>query len=959
MSFNKTISNLAYERYQEATGKIEQIKVGIAENRSGTATLTDIQTDSDKLAKRVVRENVPYSAALERINGVPNFQDIQILNKIFRIAESVGRVIIKTRYGSSGFGTGFMIAPGIFITNNHVFPDADTARNSSVQFYYELDGDSTSKRLQTFGFNPDQFFITSSYEKNNAPNSGMDFTILALKEKSKEGKKIEEIPYATLDENLGKIIEGENCVVIQHPKGDYKKIVMKDIRMLTLKDDFLLYESDTLPGSSGAMVIGLGTGEVVALHHSSIPRKNAQGQILRKSGGVYNSGEPDEAIDWIGNEGIRVSSLLRTIRNIDVSPAMLQYKELILRNAQPVRNIKEIAQENPPINSPNLPQQEHNEPLKTQEPMKNSQNKVVNQAINILQNSNSEEEGILQYFEVELANIQIMQDDWKMHFEKLVPGIVSSEPLFPFSTVPSQKAMQYITIRTTENPWEVSAKLEALPQVKTASPDLPMDTDMQYGSRSNFRVTESDFMENMKTSRAAGIADDFKMKWNSSPYFDLKEDQTEQRQRSWNRIAIGLTETFPEKPNFKKLVGTDIQSLIYKSIPNPNEAKKVFEKLKLLNLIQLDTGYTDHAKVRGKFNYDRDEDFIDGSDARDEMIAGLLKHPGHGTRTASIIFGGKMNYIKDGNNGVLCDKQEESLIKIIPYRIAESVILIGRGKNLVDAVNQAINSNADVVFMCMGSYPRPMIAEAAKAAYENGIIWCCAAGNEVEIIVAPALYPGTIAVAAINPNQKPWRGSSYGKGVDIAAPGEDVYVPSMDDKQNEIMVYGSGTSYATPHVAAAATIWKAKNYEEILKLYKFQWQIVEAFRYCLKKSAYATIDWDSKNYGAGVLNMYNLLRTPLPKAEDLKNAYRDKQQTEWDLGIREGIHFLWKTLVRKVTPGIQAESIVDEMMLTERGRIAISAISGNTASSVFESDSLNSVNDSEKILKMYFNSYEV
>ena len=79
---------------------------------------------------------------------------------------------------------------------------------------------------------------------------------------------------------------------------------------------------------------------------------------------------------------------------------------------------------------------------------------------------------------------------------------------------------------------------------------------------------------------------------------------------------------------------------------------------------------------------------------------------------------------------------------------------------------------------------KKQIAEAAKVAYDNGIIWVCASGNEVEMVVSPALYPGTIAVSATNHNQKPWRGSCYGTEVDISAPGEDVYVPSMDEKYN-------------------------------------------------------------------------------------------------------------------------------------------------------------------------------
>ena len=59
MSSQKFINDLAYERFQQATEKIDSIKKGIHENRMGEATLTDIQTDSDKLSKRIARENMP------------------------------------------------------------------------------------------------------------------------------------------------------------------------------------------------------------------------------------------------------------------------------------------------------------------------------------------------------------------------------------------------------------------------------------------------------------------------------------------------------------------------------------------------------------------------------------------------------------------------------------------------------------------------------------------------------------------------------------------------------------------------------------------------------------------------------------------------------------------------------------------------------------------------------------
>lgn len=317
----KIIAEGAFQRFSKNSEHIEDVKEGIEKTRSGESTLVEIQSNPDILKKRIDREPMPVAMAVERINGTPNFQDILVLRKIFKLADSVGKIVIRTSPSKSiGFGTGFLIAPGILITNHHVFPNPKSVEHSFIQFNYELNDQGLPRTVKTYHFDPDKLFVTSSLEKDEKdPTSGLDFTIIALKEKSIENEiPITEIPHATLDESLGKIVEGENCVVIQHPQGDYKKIVLKDIRMLTLSEDFLIYESDTLPGSSGAMVVGLGTGEVVALHHSGVPRKNEKGEWIRKDGGIVRAGDPDDAIDWIGNEGIRVSSILKALKAMKV-----------------------------------------------------------------------------------------------------------------------------------------------------------------------------------------------------------------------------------------------------------------------------------------------------------------------------------------------------------------------------------------------------------------------------------------------------------------------------------------------------------------------------------------------------------------------------------------------------------------------------------------------------------------
>lgn len=919
----RDLAEQAHSNYSSVLGDIDRIKTDITNVRQGKVELSEIQTDKVRLSNRISREGTAKLQALERINGEANFQDIRIIRRIVQLSKAVGRITTNSRLGNTGYGTGFLIAPNLILTNNHVLSSPEAASNSTIQFNYELDQRGNPGKSESFNLLPNEFFITSSYKKDpDDRNSGLDFTVVAVAEISKAGTPITDFPVARLDKKLGKIIDGENCVIVQHPKGDYKKIVMRDIRMLVLKDDFLIYESDTLPGSSGSMVLGLGTGEVVALHHSGVPRKNRHGQWLRKDGSVVQPGDSDSVIDWMGNEGIRVSSILNMIERIPVAKSMEKIKVDLLGKFR---------------------QSEHST-IHTEKTEGLPNYYTMNRTESTDLNTNT------QYFEIQLSGVKEMQNDWKENAASLVSGLLLNEPLYPMSTEESHRNFYYIQVKSDKSPWEVAAELEGLPQIDTCTPDLEMSTDIRPGHSNRWSGNES--LESLDDGTAdwAQSEREFKIRWaNARLVKTYIQGDKNQDYRSWNRKAVNMLGINSEEEPFKS----------YK------------ENMSKIRLVQLDTGYTDHNKVLGGFDLMQDEDFIDGEDARDEMSVGILKHPGHGTRTASIIVGrhGKKTIKNDGNSGIAVDNLGNPLVKVIPYRISKSVILIGRGRNLFNAVLQAINANADIIFMCMGSYPRPMIYSIAKTAYERGIIWVCAAGNKVESVIAPAVYPGTIAVAASNPNNDIWEYSSYGKAVDITAPGEDVYVPFKNKKQEDIMVFGSGTSYATPHVASAAALWKAKHLEFLKRHVKKPWQTVELFRNHLKASANKKANgrmWDEERFGAGILDVQKLLEQKLPDIDDLnkvdkllsglKNAYDGKEKPEpWDLGVRETIHFLWNTARKKLTRGFESGIVQDS--LTKRARISVAAMTGGSVNKVFENYAEFDDDQTEKLLKVYFESF--
>src|SRR5262249_8566329 len=83
---------------------------------------------------------------------------------------------------------------------------------------------------------------------------------------------------------------------------------------------FLHYKTDTAPGSSGAPLFN-DRWEVVGLHHSGVPRKNAAGQILAVDGQVWHPEMGEQRIDWIANEGIRISRIIADVREKPLQPA--------------------------------------------------------------------------------------------------------------------------------------------------------------------------------------------------------------------------------------------------------------------------------------------------------------------------------------------------------------------------------------------------------------------------------------------------------------------------------------------------------------------------------------------------------------------------------------------------------------------------------------------------------------
>jgi len=240
---------------------------------------------------------------LERIVGTADFLGVRYLEAGATAQRAVGQVVIRGPGGRElGFGTGFLVSPRLLLTNNHVLESKEIAAASHVRFNHQDGVDGRPLATVDFGFRPDAFFITS--EK-------LDFTLVAVDAKEEQ---LRPFGFCPLIAEQGKALRGECLSIIQHPGARPKQVALRNNKIVDLLDDFIHYETDTEPGSSGSP----GTNdqwEVVVLHHASVSRGR----------------------DGFANEGVRVSSIVKAIRaaRLDTDEQRRLRDQLLRPSARP------------------------------------------------------------------------------------------------------------------------------------------------------------------------------------------------------------------------------------------------------------------------------------------------------------------------------------------------------------------------------------------------------------------------------------------------------------------------------------------------------------------------------------------------------------------------------------------------------------------------------------------------
>ena len=295
-------------------------------------------------ANSEVTPKMVSDALLERVIGMTrDFQFVEFLEMAVFVSKSVGRVETKLGGGRVSFGTGFMVSPRLLMTNHHVLTSADDAAKSTIEFDFQRDRRGKVMRSQKFQLDPTTFFLN---------DKKLDFALVAVSLGS-SGRPLRDYGWCPLRKDPGKIITGEPINIIQHPKGELKQVVIRENRLLDAFDGadiFYHYEADTEPGSSGSPVFN-DQWEVVALHHSGVPRRNKKGELLDIDGTVWREGGDPSRLDWVANEGVRISKLVEFISKASVSNAAKPLLKEFLEPKLPVESESDQAS----VISPDIP----------------------------------------------------------------------------------------------------------------------------------------------------------------------------------------------------------------------------------------------------------------------------------------------------------------------------------------------------------------------------------------------------------------------------------------------------------------------------------------------------------------------------------------------------------------------------------------------------------------------------
>jgi endonuclease G, mitochondrial len=215
------------------------------------------------------------------------------------VARGVARLMLpRVLHGATlgqgcTFGTGWLIAPGLLMTNHHVVEARDSDEPPAT---YEDMCAQVKDILVWFDFYQEQ--AGASVECRGAElvafSKPLDYALIRLK----DGQRIADRKLLAVMTSKPSLKTGDHLNIVQYPQGGPLKYAIRNnyyVRSHPAKEHVLHYLTDTESGSSGSPVLN-DAWRVLALHHAATPvapRKydmQMQGLSQKETVNYYNEG---------------------------------------------------------------------------------------------------------------------------------------------------------------------------------------------------------------------------------------------------------------------------------------------------------------------------------------------------------------------------------------------------------------------------------------------------------------------------------------------------------------------------------------------------------------------------------------------------------------------------------------------------------------------------------------------
>ncbi|MGC2855506.1 S8/S53 family peptidase [Novispirillum sp. DQ9] len=264
-----------------------------------------------------------------------------------------------------------------------------------------------------------------------------------------------------------------------------------------------------------------------------------------------------------------------------------------------------------------------------------------------------------------------------------------------------------------------------------------------------------------------------------------------------------------------------------------------------VNVAHIDTGVAPHPTLGDWVAVDQGVNYMEPGTPPIDPLKRDAPFAGHGTRTMSVLTG------MDGGNFVGVAPR----LPVVPYRVTDSVVLNTKyiRRNVGAAIRHAVDVTlCEVISISLGfpvmSIFNNVLGAAVDHAYERGIIVVAAGGQVIDTVCYPGKFFRAIGVGGYTGT--PGRRGIYKDYaddkdmkafIDVWAPADPVWRANTVRRDDGAITtetgWGDGTSFATPHVAAAAAMWLLHRGDAIAEAYDEPWMRVEAFRWLLRRTA--------------------------------------------------------------------------------------------------------------------------